>query len=330
MTPRRLLLPLLLAGVTLSTRNAIAHGFNPGVLAISELPPGSPATHRFRLTQPVDSEGPEVQVRVHFPAGCQVDEGARTLACAPGALAAPMALVGLTNPAGGARVIVSLHTLDGHSQDRLITGEEPFVLDTRRSGGSRENAGATNWLWLGATHLLGGPDHLAFLLGLLSLTRGRRRLFLAVTAFSLGHAISLGLAASETLAISTGPTETLIAVSVALVAAEALRERAKETLTRRAPALVALVFGLVHGLGFASVLGERGLAGSALLRALLAFHLGIEAVQLALVVVVASAWQWARTRARPTALAVRRGSLYVAGSLGAAWTLDRVAQMLGW
>lgn len=323
---RNLCIALLLL-VGLWPLHAHAHGFDPGVLVIEELAYGGDFTHRFRLTQPVDARGPGVHVQVQFPAGCTVNEAAHMLRCKPSAFAEPMSFRGLVSPSGNARMIVSLRKQDGSLREYLSSDESSFFLESLSPNTKEENS-FWSWVSLGARHLLSGPDHLAFLFGLLSLTQERIRLFFAVTAFSLGHALSLGLATAGLISLPMEPTEALIAVSVVLVAVEALRP-SSQTLARRAPALVALLFGLVHGIGFASALGERGLSGWALVHALFSFHVGIEVTQILLVIVVTAAWWKTRQIAEAAALQAQRIALYLIGSWGMAWTLERVALILG-
>ncbi|MEP7057923.1 MAG: HupE/UreJ family protein, partial [Caldimonas sp.] len=119
------------------------------------------------------------------------------------------------------------------------------------------------------------------------------------------------------------PVEATIALSIMLVAGEALHRR--RTLARRWPALVAFLFGLVHGLGFAGALKEIGLPDNHLLVALLTFNVGVEIGQL---MTVAAAWLLWRASARWPGLAVARtAALYGIGSVAAYWSMLRVAAM---
>jgi len=275
-------------------------------------------------------------VKVRFPASCAVDQRQQRLACAPGAFDGELRLDGVIAPAGGARMIVSLLRKDGTLSERVIEDDAPFVLVTE--GPTKRDAPAPSWVgWakIGAHHLITGFDHLAFLLGLLALVRSRRDLLLAITAFSAGHAVSLGLSVANIVAVPAAPTEALIALSVVLVAREALaqvsasasREQQAPTLLRRAPFLVSLLFGLVHGLGFAAALGDRGLPREGLAAALFAFHVGIEAAQLAVVALVAAVWAaLARVEGAPAFL--RTAGLYLVGTGGAYWLCERVAAVL--
>jgi hypothetical protein len=311
-----------------------AHEFDPGVLAIVEAPAGSNVTHRFRLTQPTDTRGGRAPIRVRFPARCLVDEEAKTLRCEPSAFGGggPIAFEGLATPERSARMLVSLRRLDGTMGERVVEDDAPFALLEAGPAASpepRRPSSVFAFAALGCRHLLGGPDHLAFLLGLLALVRRARELVLAITVFSLGHALSLGLAVRGLIVAPTAPVEALIALSVVLVAHEALRDdESRPTLVRRAPFVVSLLFGLLHGLGFASALGSRGFPREGLLVALSSFHLGIEVTQLAIVALAAAAYRLAGRWGEAPRASVRVAALYAFGVGGAFWTFERVARVI--
>jgi len=151
------------------------------------------------------------------------------------------------------------------------------------------------YLRLGVEHILTGFDHLLFVLGLLLLVDGRRRLLLTITSFTVGHSVTLALATLGLLSVPARATEAAIALSILLLAVELTHPRAGAsapaparplTLTRRWPWLVAALFGLLHGLGFAGALREIGLPSSAVPAALFAFNLGVELGQLAFVATI--------------------------------------------
>lgn len=134
---------------------------------------------------------------------------------------------------------------------------------------------------IGFAHIFEGVDHLAFVLGLAMLVGFSRQLFYAVTAFTLSHSITLFLATSGTVAISSATVEVLVAVSLVMLALEVLRKRfGKVSLSGRHPWLLAFVFGFVHGFAFAGALAEIGFPADSLWSAVLLFNLGVEAGQL--------------------------------------------------
>jgi hydrogenase/urease accessory protein HupE len=175
----------------------------------------------------------------------------------------------------------------------------------------------------GIEHILIGPDHVLFLIGLLLLGGSLTRLASIVTAFTIGHSITLSLAALDIVSPPARLVEPAIALSIVFVGADNLLVR-RNAAARDIRAFVAAVFGLVHGFGFAAVLKEFGLPASALGWSLFAFNLGVEIGQLLIVVAVASALAALRRR---SPLAAERFA--IAGSIcviiaGAYWFVQRV------
>ncbi|MBC7414084.1 MAG: HupE/UreJ family protein [Herminiimonas sp.] len=178
---------------------------------------------------------------------------------------------------------------------------------------------------LGIEHILSGVDHLLFVLSLLFLVGFRKRLLATVTSFTLAHSLTLAASALGALTLRPPPVEAVIALSIVLVSAEALSS--KDTLTRRLPALVAFIFGLVHGLGFAGALKEIGLPEQHVNIALISFNLGVEAGQL---LVIGLAWMlFMAIRRLPWAATARRAVLYGIGSVSVFWTLSRLTAIFG-
>lgn len=183
---------------------------------------------------------------------------------------------------------------------------------------------------MGFEHILGGADHLLFVFGLVLLVGGRRHLLQTVTAFTVGHSITLSMAALGFVRFPSRPIEVMIAASVFWLAVELARGRdARSSWMRRRPWLMAGSFGLLHGLGFAGALAEAGLPEGEIPLALLSFNLGIEAGQLAFVAVVV-AGALAMRRAMPSLPSwALRAPVYAMGSLAAFWCLERIAVLGG-
>ena len=172
----------------------------------------------------------------------------------------------------------------------------------------------------GVHHILIGPDHLLFLVGLLLLGGGVRRLLLIITGFTFAHSLTLALAV---LSIFTPPgrlVEPIIALSIVYVGADNLLVRGGRDLR----VWIAVLFGLIHGFGFASVLREMGLPSGALGWSLFSFNLGVEIGQIAIAVTVATGLMMLRAHSD---LAGRRvtlvGSIVVMAA-GAFWFVQRV------
>lgn len=183
------------------------------------------------------------------------------------------------------------------------------------------------YLALGVEHIATGWDHLAFVLGLALLVRGRRALLAAVTAFTLGHSVTLALAALGFVRAPVRAIEAAIAWSVVVVARAAI-VGAGESPGRVPPWTLAALFGLLHGFGFAGALAEAGLTPGAVARSLVAFNAGVELGQVAF---VALALLCARLAVR-VGVDVAKGRRAVAtavGVAGAYWCFERVAGFVG-
>jgi hydrogenase/urease accessory protein HupE len=206
-----------------------------------------------------------------------------------------------------------------------LTAGQPSV---QLYGSADDRRGWAEIAWaygvLGVEHILGGFDHLLFVISLLFLVGFQRRLVLTITAFTIAHSLTLVLASMGWLVLRSPPVEATIALSIMLVAGEALHQR--PTLSRRWPALVALIFGLVHGLGFAGALQAVGLPQNHLAVALLTFNVGVELGQL---LVVLAAYLLTRALAHwPQIAAARTPALYVIGGAAAYWSWDRIAAIV--
>jgi hydrogenase/urease accessory protein HupE len=256
-----------------------------------------------------------------WPDGCAAESN--LLRCGPDGLKGRMSVEGVGKSYSAA--IVKFFWLDGASRVYTLTAGQPSLqlygsADDRR--GVAEIASA--YSVLGVEHILSGFDHLLFVVALLFLVGFERRLVWTITAFTLAHSVTLALSALGWITLRSAPVEATIALSIMLVAGEALHREA--TLSRRWPALVAFLFGLVHGLGFAGALREIGLPDQHLWVALLSFNLGVEAGQL---LVVGLAYLAFRLIAPwPRAGLARAPVLYAVGGIAAFWSIGRIAAIL--
>ena len=173
----------------------------------------------------------------------------------------------------------------------------------------------------GVHHILIGPDHILFLVGLLLLGGGWWPLLRIVTAFTIGHSITLSLAALNLVTPPATVIEPAIALSIIFVGADNLLVG---TSGRDVRAWIALAFGLVHGFGFANVLREFGLPGEALGWSLFAFNLGVEIGQLVIVAAIAAALAFVRQRNQAAAQRVAFAGSLVVIVAGAYWFVERV------
>lgn len=216
-------------------------------------------------------------------------------------------------------VFVRLRSTDGAETTHILRpASASFAL------GDPSGSPASAYLQIGAEHMLFGWDHLLFVLGLLLLTPVRQ-LFWVITAFTLGHSLTLGITALGLFSLPSEPVELLIALSIFFLAVEVVRKWAGRTsLTIRRPWLIALAFGLLHGLGFAGALADIGLPKGEEIWALLLFNLGVEIGQILFVSTVLSAlWLIGRSPMDQRKW-VEMPAAYLVGGLGAFYTISRI------
>jgi hydrogenase/urease accessory protein HupE len=172
----------------------------------------------------------------------------------------------------------------------------------------------------GIHHIMIGPDHILFLIGLLLLGGRWTALLKIVSFFTIGHSITLSLAALNLVTPPPSIIEPAIALSIVFVGADNLVRGDGRDLR----ALVALVFGLVHGFGFANVLREFGLPREALGWSLFSFNVGVEIGQLAIVILVATILAWVRRQSATIGARVAMAGSVVVIAAGAYWFVQRV------
>ena len=181
----------------------------------------------------------------------------------------------------------------------------------------------------GIEHILGGYDHLLFVLALVLIVKNRRRLVATITAFTAAHSITLALATLGFVNVPGPPVEAMIAMSILLLATEIVRaQRGAESLTARWPWMVAFAFGLLHGLGFAGALTAIGLPQGDVPLALLMFNVGVEIGQLMFVAVILMIFAMAGRIPSFGAASerMRLAASYGIGGLAAFWMIERIAQ----
>jgi hydrogenase/urease accessory protein HupE len=223
-------------------------------------------------------------------------------------------------------VLVRESRLDGLLSTTLVRPQRPWI-EIAVTPGRFAVAGA--FLAHGIEHILGGFDHLLFVVGLLLLVRGGWMLVKTVTAFTLAHSITLALATLGVVHVPGPPVEATIALSILLLAVEVIRRnRGESSFTLRWPWAVAFCFGLLHGFGFAGALAEIGLPQRDLPLALFTFNVGVEIGQLVFVAAVLGLRALLLRLPFP-ASTPRIGSTaasYALGTLAVFWFCERVAQ----
>lgn len=189
---------------------------------------------------------------------------------------------------------------------------------------------AGSYLGLGVEHILGGFDHLLFVLGLLLIVRSTSLLVKTITAFTLAHSMTLASAALGFVHVPQTPVEAVIALSILFLATElAKQHRGELGLTSKAPWLVALSFGLLHGFGFAGALSEIGLPQTDIPLALLFFNVGVEAGQLIFVALVLAVQILIKRFTVKSPVWVNQLPAYAIGSLAAFWFIQRTFTFWG-
>lgn len=193
---------------------------------------------------------------------------------------------------------------------------------------------AYRYFIIGVEHIVFGFDHLLYVIGLILLVGLNRNLIATITAFTLAHSITLALSVLDLIYLAPKAVEIVIALSIVFVAVEAIRDQ--KTFAVKAPWLVALLFGLIHGLGFAGALKDIGLPENAITLSLLMFNLGVEIGQLAFVACIFFASYVMHQLSRGTlGLTIEKPQLeatqkrlklitgYFIGSMGSYWVISR-------
>jgi hydrogenase/urease accessory protein HupE len=230
-------------------------------------------------------------------------------------------------PGSRVDVLVRVERADGTEQlGRVLPVDPRFTVTS--SPGHLEVVRAYTVLGIG--HILLGFDHLLFVLALLLIVDGTRRLIATITAFTVAHSITLALATLGVLHVPGPPVEALIALSIVFVAAEIVHGRqGRPGLTQQYPWIVAFTFGLLHGLGFASALSEVGLPQNSIPLALLFFNVGVEIGQLifiaAVLLLIAAGTRMAASMRWRSPSWLWRVPPYAIGGMASYWVFERVA-----
>ncbi|NCF78383.1 MAG: HupE/UreJ family protein [Alphaproteobacteria bacterium] len=317
---------------------AHTHEVRPGYIEITEV-----ARDSFDIVwkQPVRSAGANavagLGLRPVFPENCARlgDSRMRRL---PGALVEKFSLTcdgGLFGQSIGVEglqrtitdVLVQLALIDGGRYSLRLTADAP--VQTFSGGGTFLMA----YFGLGVEHLVFGLDHILFVLGLVLLVQGWRSLIYVITAFTLAHSLTLGLSMLGRISAPSAVVEAIIALSILFVAIELLQPPEKRSaLAARYPQAMAFGFGLLHGFGFAGVLGEIGLPRDVELAALALFNIGLEVGQLLVVAAMVLFMRFVKPALlahEKWAPALQQVPIIAIGGISVYWLLDRLAGLGG-
>ena len=337
----RLLITVI--GVAMAA-TAAAHELQTASLRLTELPDGQVTAS---LNTPLSRDGTPTTVVPVFDLRCPVVGDSRVereatriirewrLQCTGGLDGTRLGFEGLDPRTPEALVVATF--LNGATLTLAADRHDPVVALHAAASTRGAAAGVGAYLPLGVEHILLGPDHLLFVLGLMLVVSARggglRSLVAALTAFTLAHSLTLGLAMFGVWGLPSKPVEILIALSIVLLAVELAGHSGRQrrglppTFTLRKPWLVAFSFGLLHGFGFAGALSQIGLPDAARGWALLSFNLGVEIGQLLFVasvlLVMAAGRRWL-----PRLNLQTSGITIALGAVAVYWALDRTAVWL--
>jgi hydrogenase/urease accessory protein HupE len=240
--------------------------------------------------------------------------------------------LGITYPAFNPSVstLIRITRLSGEKHSIVASPDETEVLipETESFG-----AVARDYLHLGIQHILEGYDHLLFLVCLLLIAGTGRRILVTITGFTIAHSFTLVLSALGVVRVPVAPVEAAIALSIVFLAVEIVRGD-RNSLTYRYPIAVSSSFGLLHGFGFAAVLGETGLPQTEIPAALLFFNVGVEVGQIVFVVATIAIYQAVlfagkalvdRDLSIDALRPLQTPAAYTVGMLAAFWLVQRVA-----
>ncbi len=320
-----LLTVLLLASLA---ANAYAHRLEPAYLEINEQTAG-----KFSILwkRPFIGSRP-MNIYPQLPAGCSniTEPVVQTLVTgaverwlvdcgSSGMINETIVIDGL--PLTQTDTLLRIQLIDGSMHTTVLRPDSPSFLVPEKVSKSKV---AGSYLLLGIEHILGGFDHLLFVLGLLLIVRSTKLLIKTITTFTLAHSVTLAMATLGFVHVPQAPVEAVIALSIIFLASELSKQHRGETgLTTRAPWLVALTFGLLHGFGFAGALTEVGLPQSDVPLALLFFNVGVEVGQLMFVAgVLCVTWVIKKMKFRWPAW-VEQAPAYAIGSMAAFWFIQR-------
>jgi HupE / UreJ protein len=332
MRVRAALLGLAFAALAPAAR---AHEARPAYLEIKETAPGryallwrTPVLSGMRL--PVLLKLPDGVRNLAEPTTQELTDSLlerRSVDAGPGGLTGKrIEFVGLQGTITD--VLVRVELLDGRKLTMIVRPSQSWV-EIAASQGRMQVLGG--YIVHGIRHIAFGADHLLFVLGLLLIVQDRWMLVKTVTAFTVAHSLTLAIATFGYANAPLLPLNVAIALSIFFLGPEIVRSwRGQTSFTIRHPWVVAFLFGLIHGFGFASALTSAGLPRKDLPLALLGFNVGVEIGQVGFVLLVLALERAFRQLQIRWPRWVQALPGYAVGSLGAFWTIQRTAILFGW
>jgi len=325
------MLRIIVSLVLLSLINSTAADeIRPGYLELNE---ESPDTYAILWKIP-QKKGQKLLLQAHFPDNCtnktaitshNIDSAVLQrwyIHCANGVVGKRISIEDIEN--SNTDVLLRLKWIDGSVSTALLKPSTPFYIIPEKNTTTDI---AMTYLWLGVEHILLGIDHLLFVFALLLIVSNTRRLIVTVTSFTLAHSITLGVATLGFVDVPQQPVEAVIALSILFLAMElAHGKQGRKGYAARWPWLIAFVFGLLHGFGFAGALVEIGLPQQAIPLALIFFNIGVELGQLVFVAAVLLLGWLLHQLKQPTILEkAEAAAIYSIGGISSFWLFERIS-----
>lgn len=324
---KRIVISLVLL---LLANSSMADEIRPGYLELNEESPNIYAV----LWKVPQKKGQKLLLQAHFPDSC-VNKTAITshnidsavlqrwyIHCANGIVGQRISIEDIEN--SNTDVLLRLKWIDGSVSTALLKPSAPFYVIPEKNTATDI---AMMYFWLGVEHILLGVDHLLFVFALLLIVSNTRRLIVTITSFTLAHSITLGVATLGFVHVPQQPVEAVIALSILFLAVElAHGKQGRKGAAARWPWVIAFVFGLLHGFGFAGALVEIGLPQQAIPLALIFFNIGVEFGQLVFIAAVLLLG-WALHQLKQTILLEKAeaAAIYSIGGISSFWLFERVS-----
>ncbi|SFV65541.1 membrane protein, putative [hydrothermal vent metagenome] len=297
-------------------------------LSYLEITENSPKSYSLLLKIPLKDKK-KIDISVQMPKGCKSTLAKRTqsmentsletwqIACDDGLSNQNISIHGL----GDLELLLRLDLLSQSHSILLNTSKASYSIPKTQESFEI----VQTYTWLGITHILIGLDHLLFVFALLLIVKNMHRLLWTITAFTLAHSLTMIVATLGIINLPQAPVEAIIALSILFLAMEILHEKeGKIGLTSRYPWLIAFIFGLLHGFGFAGALADIGLPQQAITLALLFFNIGVELGQLIFIASVVFTVILLRRLNIPTVLEnLQTIIVYMMGGISAFWLIER-------
>lgn len=324
---QRIVISLVLLFVS---NNPIADEIRPGYMELHEESPGTFSV-LWKIPQ---NSGKKLSLKPRFPDSCtnktsatsQLVNGALLqrwyIHCANSIVGQRISIENIT--VNNTDILLRLNWLDGFVSSSLLKPLTPFYIIPEKSSTTDL---AITYLWLGSEHILLGVDHLLFVFALLLIVNSTRRLIMTITSFTLAHSITLGAATLGLVYVPQQPVEAVIALSILFLAVELVHgKQGRQGAAAKWPWLIAFIFGLLHGFGFAGALAEIGIPQQAIALTLIFFNIGVELGQLVFVAIV-FILGWALHQLKQPRLLEKAETLaiYSIGGISSFWLFERIS-----